>query len=611
MITVPEFCVTHNHDNLPPPSTSLLPFHHQPSTQRVLFAIKPHPFKTQRHLTATQLLKTNSHPIEMAAQPSLSTADVESLLEPLKKAAAQLNNVVAEGQFVLKHHNVFMNQVQSYLERQNSPFEQRHNDKNVTPLLYRLGNYNASLELADYRLALQDKGLRALIQQQLDNLHRLGAGLDGHPYHSPLLYGAANEKPIFGLFGDQLNCDSTPYDPADEQMVSCERKHCPNGSALPKPEETIIPNNEGCVHTNGHGPCYNRHNLISDFETKSFLDTYHDPQYLPSRRGLDRGLDTCYNDVESLGPQPTHGPKARQDNIYDIDLAMANHRDPEKVNVREPWYQPTNRPALDGSKDHKIGIFPREAQASQTLEPRSTRQLAPPEFPDVLQATTAAEIRCLGSLARAHNRCDTKKRRLEQIRAQLREQQAATQGNFKRKADHLAGPPRPARNPFNNDLEQLPHHRHEAPFRPHEKDTMRLFTARKDDFDYPTLPGHLVQHVDNLKRSRSSDTVFARGVISHSLRRQLLAQAPVTDAKGSDTTHHKSGVRAFTDTNNHDEHTTSLSHFSSDSSDSSESGYDTPDFDESSGAGDEDKDKAEGLGWDDAEWWRWDGVNYD
>ena len=522
----------------------------------------------------------------MAAQPS-----VESILGNITRAAIQLNNAVAEGQSILKHHTLFMNQVRTYLERRDSPHEQRPNDKNVTPLLYSLENYTASLSLAGRKIAHHEERLRVPVQQWRDDLNRLDSGRDVHSCHNTLLYGAANDGPIFGGRGNQPNRDSTPYDAADEQMASGQRKHCPNGSALPKPEETIIPDNERCGHTHGQGSGHDRHPLISNCGPGSFLDTYHNLQDIPFRRGLDRVLDTSHYDVKSLGHQVTRDPKARQDLMNDYDLAMASvphHRDSESANVRAPWHHSTDDPVTDGSKVYAFDPAYWEAEAFPALEPRSSRHPTLLEVSNLLKAPTTAEAGHRDSLAKAQQKRDLKKRRLEQMRALLRAQHAATPGNIKRKADHLGtwpDPRLPVRNPF--------------------------YGAQQVDFDYPTLPWGPVQQVDDLNRPPSSDALCAaldKAVIDQSLHNKKHAQGPVVNAKRSNTTPDKSGVTAITDTKNDDENVILSSHFSSDSSESSsESGFNTPDSEKNSGAGGEVKDDAVVQGWADMEWDREDG----
>ena len=186
------------------------------------------------------------------------------------------------------------------------------------------------------------------------------------------------------------------------------------------------------------------------------------------------------------------------------------------------------------------------------------------------------------------------------MRAQLRQQSAGTCGVLKRKADHIGRPPRPAPNLFNDDLEQLPHHCYDVPFRPHTNGTMRAYTAREDGVHYPMPPIQPVQQVDDLNRPRVAvalSTALSKAAIDDTFHGQQHAHGPVVDAKRSNTARNNSGFGAITDPSNNDENPVISSHPSSDSSESSESGYDTPDFDESSDAGDEDKDDAEGLEW--------------
>ena len=532
----------------------------------------------------------------MAARPS--TADVESLLDPIKRAAAQLEKVVAEGQSILKRNTVFMNQVQTYLEQRDYAHEQgRHNDKNMASLQYGLDDYIVILRSAGYRLTDQDKGLCPPLQHQRDNLGPLEFGPSVLPYLSPLLYGAANEQPLFGGRG---RGGSNPYDADDEEMVSDQHRHRLDFSALPysMPKDRVISDNERRGQAHGHD---NRHPLISNFGPRSFLDTYHDSRDPPSRRGFHRGLDTGHYDVERLGPQPTRGLEARQDNTYDNNLAMSSHphhRNLERANARAPWHHSTDYPFLDVSREHGIGKDLCEAQARQTLESRSTRHLAPLEFPGILPAPTVPEIGHWSTPVRTHNECDAENRRLEQMRAQLRKQNAA--GILKRKADHIARPPRPATILFNGDLGQLPHHNYDVLFRPHQNGTTHVCTARKDGFDYPKLPVHFVQQVGDENRRRvavAMPKALAKAATEDTFHGQQQTQGPVVDAKRSNTAHNNSGVGAITDPSNNDENLIIPSHPSNESRESSDNGYDTPEFDESSGADDEDKDDAEGLGW--------------
>ena len=541
----------------------------------------------------------------MAAQPCLSAADVESLLEPIKTAAAQLNTMLGEGQSILERTTVFMNEVQTYLEQRDSARQQRrHDDKNMTPLHHGLAEHKKIIRLAGLGLAAQNQGLHPPLQHQRDNLDPLEFGPSAHPYHNPLVHGAANEQPIFSGCGRRL---STPYHAADDQKVFGQRKQCPNRSPLPHstPDDRFISDDERRGHAHGHRFGHDPLPLISDFNPGYFLDTYHDPRGPHSRQGLYRGLDTDHYNVKSLGPQPTRGLGARPDNIYDNDLAMPprpHHRNLETANVRAPWHHSTDCPFPDGSKIHRIGKDLCKAQARQTLEPRSTGYLAPLNFSGGLRASTAAEIDHWSSLVRKHNESDVDKRRLDQMRAQLRqqeEQHAARYGKFKRKASDIARPPRPAPNLFNDDFEQLPHHRYDVPFQPHEKGTIRVCTARKDGSDYPTLPAHFVQQVDDPNRLRfvaAMSKNLDNAVIEDTFHDQEHAQGPVVGAKRSNIAHNNRGVGVITDPSNNDENLIIPSHPSSDSSESSESGYDTPDFDESSGAGDEDKDDVEELG---------------
>ena len=545
----------------------------------------------------------------MAAQPCLSAADVESLLEPIKRAAAQLNTVVGEGQSILERTTVFMNEVQTYLEQRTSAREQRrHDDKNMTPFHHGLPEYEKILRLAGLGLAAQNQGLHPPLQHQRNDLDPLEFGPSPHPYHSPLMHGAASEQPMFGGRGRRVNRGSSPYDAADEQNVSGQRTHRPNRSPLPysTPDDRFISDDERRGHAHGHRFGHDQLPLISDFNPGYFLDTHHDLRGPHSRRGLYGGHDTGHYDVKSLEPQPTRGLETRLDNIYDDGLAMPprpHHRNLDRANVRAPWHRSKYYPFSDGSKDHRIGKDLCEAQARQTLETRSPRHLAPLNLTGVLRPSTAAEIAHWSSLNRIHNESDADKRRLEQMRAQLRQQEeqiAARNKGFKRKADHIARPLRSAPNLFNDDLEQVPHHGYDVPFRPHKKGTMRICTALEDGFDYPTLPVHPVQQVDDLNRPSiavAMSTALRNAATEDTFHGQQHAQGPVVDAKRSNTAHNNSGFGAIAGPSNNDENPIISSHPSSDSSESSESGYDTPDFDESSGAGDEDKDDAEGLGW--------------
>ena len=583
----------------------------------------------------------------MAAQPCLSAADVESLLESMKTAEALLNNIVAEGKSTLnlldkviaeghstlKCNTIFINGVHTYPEQRDSARERRHpNDKNMTPLHHGLAEYGKIPRLAGHGLADQDEGLHLLLQHQRQNLDPLELGLNAHPDHNPLLYGG------LGRLRRLLNHDSTPYDAADEQMVSGQREHCANRGALPHgtPDDRFIFDNERHDHAHGHRYGHDRLPLISDFKPGSLLGTDHNSQDPHSRQGLHRGLDTGHCDIKSLGPQPKRVREARLDNNYNNYLSITprpHHQNLESANVRAPWHHSTDYPFPDGSKDHRIGKDLCEAQARQTLENGSTRHLAPLLFPEILGATTATEIdhqarqtlenrstrhraplifpEALGaptaagidhwsSQIRIHNESDAGKRRLEQMRAQLRQQSAGTCGVLKRKADHIGRPPRPAPNLFNDDLEQLPHHCYDVPFRPHTNGTMRAYTAREDGVHYPMPPIQPVQQVDDLNRPRVAvalSTALSKAAIDDTFHGHQHAQGPVVDAKRSNTARNNSGVGAITDPSNNDENPVIPSQPSSDSSESSESGYDTPDFDESSDDGDEDKDDAEGLEW--------------
>ena len=532
----------------------------------------------------------------MASQPCRSTADLEPLFDSMKRAAAQLENVVAEGQSILKRNNVFMNQVRTHLEQRDYAREQgRHNDKYMASLQYGLAEDIVILRSAGYRLADQDEGLRPSLQHQRNNLDPLEFGACVRPCRSPLSYGAPNEQPTLDGW----------YDVADGQMVSGQHKNCLDFSALPysMPEDRVISDNERRGHPHGHRFGDNRHPLISAFKPATLLDTYHDPRDSYFRRGLDRDIGTGHCDIESLEPHPTHGLEARLDSTHDNDLAMPlrpHHRNFERANARAPWHHSTEYPYLDHSEDHRIGKDLCEAQARQTLDPRSTRQLATLNFPGVLRAATAAGIDHWSSQVRIHDECDVKKQRLEQMKAQLREQNAAACGILKRKADHIARTPRPAPNLFNDDLGQLPQHSYDVPFRPHKKGTIHACTARKDDFGDPTLPVHPVQQVDDLNQPRvavAMSKALSKAATEDTFHGQQHAQGPVVDARRSNAAHNKCSVGAITGLSNNDEDPIIPSHPSSDSSESSENGYDTPDFDESSSAGDEDKNDAEGLGW--------------
>ena len=565
----------------------------------------------------------------MAAQPRASAADVESLLEPIERAAVQVNNVVAEGQSILERNTVLMNQALTYLEQRDSAREQgRHNDQNVTPIHQVFAEYQERLRLANHRLANQDEGLRPLLQHQRNNLDPLEFGLNAHPSLSPQLRGAANEQPISGGCGRR---GSTPYDAADEEMVSGQHMYHPNISALPyrMPEDRVISDNERRAHTQPHARVHaqaqaqeaqaqeahahghrfgdNRHPfLTSDFAPGSFLNTTHDPRDPHLRQRLHRGLDTGHYDVSNLGPQPTRGLEARLDNIYDDELAMAprpDQRNVERAHVRTPQHHSTDYPFPDDHKDNGIRKDLCEARARQTLEPRSTRHLAPLESPGFLPAPTVLETGHWSSLDRTNNGYEARRRRLQQMWAQNERDQerlAARWEEKKRKAGRIARSPRPAPNLFNDDLEQLPHHRCDVPFRPHKKDTVRVCTARRDGSDYPNLPGHLVQQVDDPNQPRvatAMSTALAKAATEDTFHGQQHAQGPVVNAKRSNTTHKNSVVRDITNSSNNDENRINPSHPSTDSSESSESGYDTPDFDDSPGAGDEDMEDAEGLGW--------------
>ena len=353
----------------------------------------------------------------MAAQPPLSPPDLESLLEPLKKAAAQLNNMVAEGQSTLKRTNLFINEIQTHLDQRNSAREQhRHNDKNMTLPQHRLAEYEEILKLAGLGLADQDEGLHP------NNLDPLVFSLNTHPHHSrPLLYGAMNEEPTLGGHGYRQNRGSTPYD----ETVSGQRKHRPHCSAPPNctPHDSVIPGHERRGHAHKHKVGHDPTPLILD-DILGHFDIRHKPQGPHPRQGLFRGLDTGYYDIKNPRPQPTLGlqARARLDNIHDNDLGVPprpHPRNPERANVRAPRHHFTDYPFADGIKHHpkKNPLYP--SQARQTLDPRSTGHLAPLNFPEVLQPPTAAEISHWSSLVQKNDDSDA---RLEQMRAHLRQQ---------------------------------------------------------------------------------------------------------------------------------------------------------------------------------------------
>ena len=180
------------------------------------------------------------------------------------------------------------------------------------------------------------------------------------------------------------------------------------------------------------------------------------------------------------------------------------------------------------------------------------------------------------------------------------ERLAARGKEYKRKAGRIARSSRPAPNLSNDDREQLPHHRCDIPFRPHKKDTMHVCTARRDDFDYPTIPVHLAQQADDLNRpcvAVAMSTAPPKAATENTFHGQQHAQGPIADAKRSNTAHNNSGTGAIIDPCKNNENAVTLSHPWSDGSESSECGYDTPDFDENSDAGEEDKEDAEGFGW--------------
>ena len=310
--------------------------------------------------------------------------------------------------------------------------------------------------------------------------------------------------------------------------------------------------------------------------------------------------------ARALGPRPTRGLEARMDNIYDDDLAMAPrpyHRNFERANVGAPLLHSTDYPFPDDHIDHGIRKDLCEAGASQTLEPRSTRHLAALESPGFLPAPTVLETRHWSSLDRTNNGYEARKRGLQQMGAQNERDQerlAARREERKCKASRVARSPCPASNLFNDYLEQPPHYRRDIPFRPHQKDTMHVCGPRRDGFDYPTIPVHLVQQADDLNRpsvSVAMSTASPKAATEHTFHCQQHAQGPTADAKRSNTAQNKSGVGAITDPSNNDKNATTPSHPRSDDSESSESGYDTPDFDEISVAGEEDKEDAEGFGW--------------
>ena len=534
----------------------------------------------------------------MAAQPRLSTADIDALFEPIQIAVAQLNDTVVEGKSALKRTTDLMDELQTFL-RDFARDQRCHNDKNTSPHQNELAEFEAILRLTDQGLTMQDRGSHPPLQHQRDNVVPPEPGRDTHPYHCPRSYGAATEQPIFRGHGHRLSSDSTSYIAANELMVSGQRKHCPNRSALPysTPEDKCIADNKRCGHTHSHRTGDNRHPLISVFKPGSFLETYHNPRDPHSRRGLHRGLDTGHHDVESIELQPTHGREAGLDNIYHHDLAMPSrphHHNSERANVRAPWHHSTDYPLPDGFKDHRVG--------KDLYEPRSTSHLAPLTFFGPMDAPTAAEMGHWPLPIRTHNECDADKRRLEQTRAQFRQQQEqfGCCEYIQRGAGNIARPPRPAPSFSNDDLEQLPHRRYDVPSRPNKKGTMRDSTARKDGSEYPRLLAKRVQQLDGLTRPPvgvAISTAVPKAAIEDISHRQQYAQGPVVEAKRSNTAHNDSGVGTITDLSNNDESPIIPSNPSSDSSESSESGYDTPDFDESSSASDEDKDDSDWFGW--------------
>ena len=539
----------------------------------------------------------------MAAQPRLSPPDLESLLEPLKKAAAHLNAMVAEGQSTLERTNLFINEVQTHLDQRKSMREQdHHNDKNMTLPQHRLAEYEDILRLAGLGLADQDKGLHPAPKHQRDNLDPPVFSLNTHPHHSrPLLYGAMNEQPILNGRACRLNRGSTPYDAAVEQMVSSQRKHRANRNALPNgtPYDKVISGHERRGHAHKHKVGHDPTPLILD-DILGHFDILHKPQGPHPRQGLFRGLDTGYYDVKSHGPQSTLGlqARARLDNIHDNDLGIPprpHPRDPERPNVRTPQHHITDSPFADGIKHHPKKNPLYESQARQTLDPRSTGHLAPLNFPGLLEPPTAAEISHWSSRVPAHDESDA---RLEQMRAYLRQQdqQVTTRyGKLKPKAPNPT-PLRPLPTLFTEDLKQHPHRQYIILSRPYNKDTMRIYTAREAGLDSPTLPIQLPQ-VSDLNRphiAAAISTALPTAAPEDTFHAQQHAQGPIVDASRSNTAHNNTGVGAITDPSNNAENPLIPSHACSDSS---ESGYDTPDFDESSGAGDEDKDEGEGLGW--------------
>lgn len=517
----------------------------------------------------------------------------------MKSAAAQLSIMLTEGQSTLKRTTDLIDKVQTCLEQRNSASEQcSYNDKNTTTPQYGPAEYKALARLvAKYGYVGQVEGLHPLVQHQPDNLAPLDLAHSVLPYLEPYSYGSANEQPMIQEYMRRLNGASTSCSAADEQMISCQHTHHPNDSGL----ANIIPDNR-CDnkrrgHIHGHRSSHDRLPLISNFKTGSSSDTYHGPQDPHSQRGLYRGLDTGHYDVESLGPQRTHGLEARLDNINDNNLAMPSdprHPDLERADVRTPWHRPTDYPISDGPKDHQIGKDLYEAQSRQTPETRSTSHRAPLNFNGPMDDPTAADI----DYWRSWVQSDADKRRLEQWQAQLR--QSNVSGVLKRKAVKNPGPPCVPSNVFNDDLEQPLHHRYDVPFRPNKESTTRVCTARKDGFDYPALPEQGLQQLDVLKRplvAAATSTVPAKATTEDTFHGQQHGQGPVVDAKRSYPAHNDAGVRTIIDPSKNDENPIIPSRPSIHSSESSRRGCDTPDIEDGSSAEHEDKDDAKVWGW--------------
>ena len=557
----------------------------------------------------------------MAAQPRLSAADVQHLLEPIRLATAQLGCMSADLKAALKRNAAFMNEVQTFLEQYSlAPEQHPHNNDKAPPkpLDHDLPHHKDT-EAPKYQgLPYPGKGFIPPLQHHFDGLDPVESVLNGRPYLIPRSYGAPSKKPIFNGRGDPVNLDALLC------CAAAARLNRPNHSASPH----NAANTESILDQDRHSHAHRHTFGDNQLSCRSCESGLHESDGANSR-DMDSGLrnphssysprtshDTGHHDTQSLRSGPACGLKTSLDNEYGEDLAMgprAFHRNLGRGKVCGSKHQCTTEFPCPQALQHidmlralnqaqARPLHPRPTEHCSHLKVRSSSEGIEDKSTGVLRYPTVAQISHALSLVHEHDTSNTEERSLEQLRARTMQQQAQDDAKLAylrsyREMLSIPMPYRPALKPFNGpdkgdsprDDCDMPLRRHVSPkheYPPRDKSILEVDMAPEAPPHCPMSPLQLAELHYESTRTRipfAVSTNTAKAATEETSNGQH-AQGPDSNAKKGDTVLNSPIKEALTNSSKNAEDTASTSKPSSPHSNTrtqcSESAYDTPDDDE-------------------------------